>query len=131
MKKLKIVNIITVLAALVLEILPYGVRMKWADFYLERYTFHSYFDLTVWGYGDMGPFVCGVLTSVMLIMLCVSLFLNPKKQYNIVLIAVSISAAMLSVVPSFFGSYTVVGLVITTLLIVSSELSVVSYIKNK
>ncbi len=131
MKKLKIVNLICLLSALILEILPYGVKMKWADAFVERYTLHSYFDLTVWGYGDMGPFLCGALTVIILGMLFASLFFKPEKSYLFSLCALGLGAVMLSVVPSFFGSYTVLALIITALLVVSAELNIVTYLKNK
>ena len=131
MKKLKIVNLVCLLAALVLEILPWGVKMKWADFFAERYTFHSYFDLTVWGYGDMGPFLCGALTVIILGMLFATLFFKPKRAYLFSLCALCIAAVMMSVIPTFFGSYTVLGLIITALLIVSAEINIIAYIKNK
>ena len=131
MKKLKIVNLICLASALVLEILPYGVKMKWADFFYENYTYHSYFDLTVWGYGDMGPFLCGALTVIILGMLFATLFFKPKKPYLFSLCALGIAAVMLSIVPTFFGSYTVFGLIITALLVVSAELNIMIYLNNK
>ena len=131
MKKLKVVNLICLLSALVLEILPYGVKMKWADFFYESYTFHSYFDLTVWGYGDMGPFLCGAFTVVILGMVFATLFFKPKKSYLFALCAMGIASVMLSVIPSFFDSYTVFGLIITALLAVSAELNIVTYLNNK
>ena len=127
MKKLNIINLIFVGIALVLEIIPYGVRMKWADFFFEKYTFHSYFDLTLWGYGDVGPFLCGILTAVVFVMLALLLFFKPHRVYIIFICILTVGAAIFSTIPSFFGSYTLVGLIITVILGVSTEISALMY----
>lgn len=134
MKKLKIANLICVCVALVLEVLPFGVCLRWADFYYENATYHSYFDLTVWGYGDMGPFLCGLFTVAILALLAVSLFKKTNRTYSFVLCAVGLVTVMLSVVPAFFDSYTLFGLIITILLAVSTEMSILVFLnqdKNK
>ena len=131
MKKLKILNLASLIIALVLEILPFGVKMVWAGFFEEQVTYHSYFDLTVWGYGDMGPFLCAVLTCVAVIMLFISLFKNVQKPYMICVCAISLASTMLSVVPALFNSYTLMGLIITALLAASTELSIMQCIEKK
>lgn len=130
MKKLNIINLILVGIALTLEIIPFGVRMKWADFFFERYTYHSYFDLTLWGYGDMGPFICGILTSVMFIMLFVRLFFKPHKSYLVVICVLGVAAATVSVIPAFFGSYTIIGLIITILLGAATEVTALMHMSK-
>ena len=131
MKKLKIANLICVCVALVLEVLPFGVCLKWADFYYENATYHSYFDLTVWGYGDMGPFLCGLFTVAVIGLLTFSLFKKTNRTYSFALSAVGLVTAMLSTVPAFFGSYTVFGLIITILLAVSTEISIITFLNQK
>lgn len=131
MKKLKILNVVFVSVALILEILPFGVKMKWADFFYEKSTYHSYFDLTVWGYGDMGPFICGILTSVLLIMLVLTFFKKPKKAYLFSVCAIGLCTTMVSVIPAFYDSYTLIGLIITVILGASTELSVMMYMNTK
>lgn len=131
MKKLKIANLICVCVALALEILPFSVRMKWADFFYENSTYHSYFDLTVWGYGDMGPFLCGLFTVTIIVLLAVSLFKKTNRTYSFVLCAVGLVTVMLSIVPAFFDSYTLFGLIITILLSVSTEMSIIAFLDYK
>ena len=131
MKKLNIINLICVGVALALEIIPFGIQMKWADFFFEKYTYHSYFDLTVWGYGDMGPFICGILTSVVFAMLIARLFFKPHKSYNLAMCVLSVAGATFSVIPSFFGSYTLIGLIITILLGVSTEISALMFMNKE
>lgn len=123
MKKLNIINLICVGIALILEIIPYGIKMKWADFFFEKFTLHSYFDLTPWAYGDTGPFLCGIFTAVIFIMLLLRLFVRPHKSYLVIICALTITAAIFSAVPAFFGSYTLIGLFITILLGVSTEVT--------
>lgn len=131
MKKLKIANLICVCVALVLEILPFSVRMKWADFFYENSTYHSYFDLTVWGYGDMGPFLCGIFTIAIIALLAIWLFKEQKRAYSFALCAVGLVTVMLSIVPAFFDSYTLFGLIITVLLSVSTEMSILTFLDYK
>lgn len=131
MKKLRIANLICVCLALVLEILPFGVRMKWADFFYENSTYHSYFDLTVWGYGDMAPFLCGIFTIAIIVLLSIWLFREQSRAYSLILCAVSLVTVILSIVPAFFDSYTLFGLIITILLAVSTEMSILAFLDYK
>ncbi|MBQ8145609.1 MAG: hypothetical protein IJ039_02395 [Clostridia bacterium] len=129
MKK-KIVSLVSLAIALILEIIPYGVRLKWADFYAERYTSHSYFSLIPWGYGDMGPFLCGILTVVLLLMLSATLILKEKKWYSLTVAILNLIAVILSIIPAFFNSYTLIGFIITVLLAVSCEINLMIHINK-
>ena len=129
MKK-KIVSISSLVIALVLEIIPYGVRLKWADFYVERYTNHSYFSLIPWGYGDMGPFLCGILTVALLIMVSATLIFKEKKGYTLGIVIVNLIAVVMSIVPALFNSYTLIGFIITVLLAVSCEINLMIHINK-
>ena len=129
MKK-KIVSISALVIALVLEIIPYGVRLKWADFYVERYTNHSYFSLIPWGYGDMGPFLCGILTVALLIMVSATLIFKEKKGFTLAVVIVNLIAVVMSIVPALFSSYTLIGFIITVLLAVSCEINLMIHINK-
>ncbi|MBO4983519.1 MAG: hypothetical protein J6D23_05625 [Clostridia bacterium] len=129
MKK-KIVSLSMLTVALILEIIPYGVRLKWADFYVERYTSHSYFSLIPWGYGDIGPFLCGILTIALMAMLTIALFIKEKKGYSLAIVIINLIAVIMSLIPTFFNSYTLIGFIITVLLAVSCEINLMIHINK-
>lgn len=68
MKKVtRILLVIFPLAALILELLPNGVVLNFANPEGEpwRHTY-SYFSLTPFGYANFGPFLTAILTCVLL-----------------------------------------------------------------
>ncbi|MBO5312708.1 MAG: hypothetical protein J6B29_01955 [Clostridia bacterium] len=129
MKKYKITGAVTAFIALVLEIIPYGVKMHWGDIYVERNTFHSYFDMLVWGYGDTAPFFTGLLTLAIFVLFAVSIFIKEHKVYRISLCLLSFTAVILSIVPSMFNSYTLIGGIITVALSISAEMTLLMLTK--
>ena len=130
MKKTKIIGTVFLLIALILEIIPYGIKMKWADQFTKRVTYHSYFDGIVWGYGDIAPLCASVLTVVILIMLTVSIFVNCQRAYTLALSVLSLITVILSIVPVLFDSYTLIGGIITACLCVAFEITVLINIKR-
>lgn len=130
MKKFKIINACVLAIALVLEILPYGGRLNWGNFFFESTSYHSYFDLFLWENGNIGPFFCGILTSLLLLLAIASIFVKTNKFYLFSMCAISLVTTMVSIAPTFQNTYTLVGLVITILLGASAELSIVCYMKN-
>ena len=129
MKKIKIINAIVLLAALVLEILPYGGRINWESFFFESTTRHSYFDLTLWEYGNVSPFFCAILTCVLLLLAIVAIFVKTNKFYMFFMSTIALVTTMISVVPTFQNAYTLIGLIITVLLGVSTEMGIICYTK--
>ena len=87
--------------------------------------------MTVWGYGDMGPFLCGIFTIAIIALLAIWLFKEQKRAYSLALCAVGLVTVMLSIVPAFFDSYTLFGLIITILLSVSTEMSILAFLDYK
>lgn len=130
MKKVKIVSSICVFIALVLEILPFGVIMRWDSFYQEA-TYHSYFDLTVFEHGDIGPFFCAVLTAILLVMCVLPIFLKFKDAYVLAVSLVALATVVLSLIPTFYDGYSIFGLFITITLSVATELNFMQYINRK
>ena len=131
MKKLKITNIAFALAALLVEILVNGVKLEWKGMFYETVSYHSYFDLTVWEMGNVGPLLCGIFTSVLLCMLVVGLFVNFNRLYDIATGLIAIVAVVFSLISVFYDSFTLVGLIVTVLLSVSLELCAMMYINKK
>lgn len=128
MKK-KLILLCTALVALVLEILPYGAVCIFALSPEERIrkTF-SYFDPIPFGYANFAPFIVGLLTCVLIILIILALIL--KKELKVPIIVVSAVATILSIVPLFYGIsyFSVVGIFITLSLLTTT---IVSCIKTK
>ena len=131
MNKFKITNLIALTAALILEILPYGGRLNWESFFFESVSYHSYFDLTLWKYENTSPLFCGILTCILLLLSVTAMFTKPRKFYFFSASAIALVTTMISVVPTFQNAYTLVGLIITILLGVATEMSIVCYTKTK
>ena len=128
MKK-KLTILFTTLVALVLEILPYGAVLNFANPEGEswRRTF-SYFDLTPFGYANFSPFIVALLTCALLVLTIVSML--TQKSLRKPIIAVSVIAAVLSFAPLLMGIkyYSVVGALISATLAI---IAVISFIKSK
>lgn len=102
---------------LVLEILPYGAVLHFANPEGEpfRETF-SYFDLTPYGYANFGPFITAVLTCVLLVMSVIGLFVDNGRIKNTIKI-VSLIALIASLAPLLVNCYSVIGGAISILLL--------------
>ena len=110
MKKKKLSALILPVIALIFEILPDGVAMRFAAPPGEPPIIvkTSYFNLLPLGYADFAPLFTAILTVLLLIIL----FLYAVKSNPKLLKAgktVSLAAAVISLCPVFFASYTVIG----------------------
>ncbi len=128
MKKIKIVNLVLLLVTLVLEILPYGAVLYFANPEGSdwRYTY-SYFSLTPFGYAVFGPLITAILTCVLVLLSIIVVFKNSKKLSNTVFI-IGCIASLTSLSPLLYGFryFNIVSLAISVLLIVFTSIS--SYI---
>ena len=96
MKK-KIIMLCTTLVALILEILPYGAVCNFANPEGEPWVRkYSYFDLTPFGYANVGPFVTAILTWVLFMLLVIYAIKGNSK-----VLAVAKIFAWLAIVASF------------------------------
>lgn len=118
LKVKKFLLIVLPLAALILELLPNGVVLRFAnpegDPWVRTY---SYFDMTPFGYANFGPLIAAVLTCVLLL-LVVIYFFKQRKGLNTAIMNVSSFAAVAAFAPVMFGVeyLTVIGMVVGTLL---------------
>lgn len=124
MKIKKLLALFSSLAALVLEILPYGAVLRFAmdEGVVERRLF-SYFDMTVYGYANFYPLLTGILTVLLLCLLTIGTVKKSEKiEKSAFLIA--FSATAMSVLPILQGweSYSLVGGIITACLLASTLL---------
>ena len=104
------------IVVLVLELLPYGAVLNFANTDGEELrTTYSYFDLTPYGYANFGPFVTAILTCILLVVSFVSLLADNCKLKAIVKI-VSGVASVTSLAPLFVDCYSIIGGFISFLL---------------
>ena len=118
MKIKKSLFVVLPLVALVLELLPNGVVLNFANPEGEPWRrTYSYFSLTPYGYANFGPFITAILTCVLLVLVAIYLF-KPRKGLNTAILNVSGFATVASLMPLMFGFdyITVIGVIITALL---------------
>ncbi len=118
MKKIKITMLISYISALILEFLPYGAVLSFANPEGEpwRYTY-SYFDLTPFGNANFGPLLTAILTCILLLITVILFFKEAQGLMKATKILGTISVAT-SLMPFMFGiTYiTAIGVAITVLL---------------
>ena len=117
-RKITIMTLVILIVILVLEILPYGAVLHFGNPEGEpfRETF-SYFDPTPYGYANFGPFITALLTCCLLVLSAINLFIvsgRIKKAIKIVVLL----ALVASLAPLLVNCYSVIGGVISVLLLV-------------
>ena len=117
-RKQPIVIFAILIVILVLELLPYGAVLHFGNPEGEplRETF-SYFDMTPYGYANFGPFITAILTCVLLVISIINLLVDNDKIKTTIKI-VSLIALVASLAPLIVNSYSVIGGVISFLLLV-------------
>ena len=118
MKIKKSLFVILPLVALILELLPYGAVLNFANPEGEPWRrTYFYFSLTPFGYANFGPLITAILTCILLVLVVVYLF-KSHKGLNIAIMNVSGFATATSLLPLMFGfSYiTVIGVIVSVLL---------------
>ena len=118
MKIEKSLFVVLPLATLILELLPNGVVLNFANPEGEPWRrTYSYFSLTPFGYANVGPFITAILTCILLVLVAVYLF-KPRNGLNTAILNVSGFATAASLMPLMFGFdyITVIGVIITLLL---------------
>ena len=118
MKIKKILFIALPLIALILELLPYGAVLNFANPDGEPWRkTYSYFSMMPFGYANIGPLITAILTCVLLVLVVVYLF-KPRKGLNTAILNVAGFATAASIMPLMFGFdyITVIGVIITALL---------------
>lgn len=127
MKK-KMITLALLLSALVLEILPYGAVLNFANPDGEPWRkTYSYFSLTPYGYANFGPLITAILTCVLLVIIVLSLLL--KKDWNKPISVISAIASLTSLAPLMFGldNFSLVGAMISVCFIAVFVLSRIKF----
>ncbi len=118
MKIKRCLFVVLPLVALVLELLPNGAVLNFANSDGEPWRrTYSYFSLTPYGYANFGPFITAILTCDLLVLVAIYLF-KPRKGLNTAILSVSGFATAASLMPLMFGFdyMTMIGCVIAVLL---------------
>ena len=118
MKIKKGLFVVLPLVALILELLPNGVVLNFANPEGEPWRrTYSYFSMMPFGYANFGPLITAILTCVLLVLMAIYLF-KPRKGLNTAILNVSGFATAASLMPLMFGFdyITVIGVIITVLL---------------
>ena len=132
MKK-KIIVLCIIIAALVLEALPNGVVIYFAnpegDPFRETY---SYFSLTPYGYANIFPLITAVMTCILLLLLIISIILKKDLSKSAAIIAGTASALSLCPLPLFgTDEFTAIGAAISICLIAVTVVSSFMGIQNR
>lgn len=121
MKKRAYTLLILPVVAIVLEALPYGAVLNFAD---ESQTYRetfSCFSLTPYGYANFGPLIAAVLTCVALLIVII-LLAKKEEKLCMGIVVLSGLAAAASLMGNVMG-FSVVGLLITLVLLGQCVLS--------
>lgn len=127
MKK-KMITLALLLSALVLEILPYGAVLNFANPEGESWRkTYSYFSLTPYGYANFGPLITAILTCVLLVIIVLSILL--KKNWSKSISIISAIATLTSLAPLMFGfsNFSIVGAMISTCILATFVISRIKF----
>lgn len=102
MKK-RLLLLIPPVISFILELLPYGVILKFSDGPDSTFTeTYSYFSLLPFGYAVFGPLIAAVLTCAMFAVTVIYVFTANKWLRNTTMVLAMITA-LLSVSPVLYG----------------------------
>lgn len=126
MEKRRLIGIFDMLAAFVLEALPFGVKLVLAPSPDETIvSMRSYFSLYPFFYGHIQPLIVALLTSVLLILWLCGMVFEAGEGFFKLVAALSAAAAVICFSQIPMGmSYTAVGAVINLLLAASAALAI-------
>ena len=127
MKK-KMITLALLLSALILEILPYGAVLNFANPEGESWRkTYSYFSLTPYGYANFGPLITALLTCVLLVIIILSILL--KKDWSRSISIISAIATLISLAPLMFGfsNFSLVGAMISACILATFVISRIEF----
>ncbi len=126
MKKWYCLSFITIIAAFVLEVLPYGAVLNFGspDGTVKRATY-SYFNMITFGYANFGPIPTALFSTVILIGVAVLLvYKKPAPKLNSAMIGCGVIALFFSLLPALqdIRGVSAVGVIISVLLLAATAL---------
>ena len=127
MKK-KMITLALLISALVLEILPYGAVLNFANPEGESWRkTYSYFSMMPYGYANFGPLITAILTCVLLVIIILSILL--KKDWSKSISIISAIATLTSLAPLMFGfsNFSLVGAMISACILATFVISRIKF----
>lgn len=118
MKYKKYLCLAIMAAVVILELLPYGAVLSFANPEGEPFReTYAYFSLTPFGYANFAPFITALLSVVILLHIIVAIAAKAPGQWKAIGME-GAAATLLSFAPLLFGPayYTLIALVISVLL---------------
>ena len=132
--KIKKISLVTLsIVAIILEILPYGVVMLWANPEGEPWRETcSYFDLLPFGCANFAPLITAILTCILAI-ICVAFLFYDVKILGKAIFGVSCTATVTSFLPLLLGIeyFSVIGALISAALLAIAVIMKTEQIKDK
>ena len=137
MKKYTLLSLLSICVAVILMIFPIGAILRFAPSSTKMvFKFFSYFDMTVWGYGNMFPFLTAVLSiSSLILLFCVLLSKSRNPMLNKTTLICSIICTCTSILALLFfivfGTVSVASVFISILLLSTTAMQFVSKKREK
>ena len=117
-KMLSILYLVLSAAAAILNALPTAVKLKFASGPGQyHYTYCSSYDLLPVGYAVWGPMLGGI-AAIVLVILGVFLLIKQRVGLKRWMLGLTVFGWLMSISPSLTGTMTVVGGIVSTLLVV-------------
>ena len=130
MKIKKFLLLLFPVAALILELLPNGVVLHFANTEGEPWVrTYSHFALTPFGYANYGPLIASVLTCVLLL-LAIAYFFKLSRGLKIAIMNVSGIASVAAFAPAILGIEYVTVIGVSAGLVLAAAFGV-CFIKDK
>lgn len=119
------ISLAALAAAIILEIQPNGVVMRWAAPPGKESwsTLHAYFDMLPFGYGQFSPFITALLTVAVTIFSIVVMLLEKRftKPRNALFVCIIVTTVMsVCAIVFSFGNFTLTSVLITLALAISA-----------
>lgn len=131
MKKYRFLTLIFPVIAIILEILPFGAVLNFANPEGEPYRrLFSYFSLTPFGNANFAPFLCALLTCA-LVVLCIIYTVSGKDAMLKWITILSVCSVVVSLCPLLLGIryFSLVGAFISLVLLAQTILCFVMFKK--
>ena len=126
-------NIAILIAVIVLESLPIGYVLAWANFEGAPYLdYVAYFSMVAFGTANFAPGLCAFFTCVTLVLSAVAVFVKSHKLDMTVIVfsAIALLFSIFTLIRNI-DYITTVSIVITALLLVNAGLTLIPIKKNK
>lgn len=126
MEKRRLLGIFDMLAIIVTEILPIGVRMTFSNGVDETVSMRSYFSLLPFGYGMIQPLIISLISLFLLALWVCGMVFEAEEGFYKFLAFLSGTAVIIWFTQAFigFGGLTFAGVLINILLIAATALAV-------